>query len=898
MGFSLRNVLQAFQLVESQNSTTRNSTTRTTRSSKQSMPNGSLGHQNRQAIVQQTIQPNQRGRVRYWGSDWFARCHQDIFISPGEIVDIVGVENITLLVEPAFLLSCSNLGLTKVKQAWEQRGWATTAIRPEAGCIKLLMAASQDLTEEAAIETWKRFIQGKPVYITKFKACCELLGLNWQEIVGYGHTRPAQLPQPVLAEPSQPEVETPENTPEAAEPDLNQSPFVGRSNAIMDLARLTRSGATAILILGEGGIGKTTLAQQYFAQQGFDLVLEGWMAKQTQNITSAEGMVQDWLRRYFGEEPAREFQAALKQLKRRLQERPSDHSPKIGVLIDNLEPALDRDGQIIGPHRDYAALLEMLSDRSVHSLTLITSREPLRENNINAQPYILPGLSTTAWQQFFDSQQIDAHSPALAQIHQAYSGNAKAMTILSSTISLDYAGNLENFWQEHQANLLQQTDLEELVASQFERLQRIYPEAYRLLLRLGCYRYQSISAVPAEALHCLLWDVPERQRHSAIRFLEDSFLVEVKSERGNDKYYLHPLIQAKAIALLKASPDWRSTNQRAAEFWTARVKTIETIEDALTAYQAYYHYFYIGDYEAAAGVLLHERDSQWSKQEPLGVSFYRFGLLRRMISAINRLLDRIPPGPVLGKLFNILGDLYWLNGNIHRSIACNEKAKDIGIKFELRSLEISSLFDIGLCKIQLWELTDALDLFQAVIQLAEETKPNRYTVSTWFCLAYLYSCLGQKQEAANLAKKVSEEYAQLSSDAWSRGYSLLFLGLTMKNLGNDREAERLYRLAKDYAEQSHYTQVKASALNGLATIDRDRLNFREAIANHLAAQRLLERIEARGELAEVYYQLGLTYLKMNELAEGKASLQQAIDLFQRMGAPKQVERVKQTLETS
>jgi membrane protein implicated in regulation of membrane protease activity len=107
MGFSLRKVFQAFQSVEAQSPASR--------IFQQSMPAGSSGYQNRQAIVQQTIQPKQRGRVRYWGSDWFARCLQDIFISPGEIVDIVGVENITLLVEPAFLLSCSKLGLTKVK---------------------------------------------------------------------------------------------------------------------------------------------------------------------------------------------------------------------------------------------------------------------------------------------------------------------------------------------------------------------------------------------------------------------------------------------------------------------------------------------------------------------------------------------------------------------------------------------------------------------------------------------------------------------------------------------------------------------------------------------------------------------------------------------------------------
>jgi tetratricopeptide (TPR) repeat protein len=879
MGFSLRKVFQAFQSVEAQSPASR--------IFQQSMPAGSSGYQNRQAIVQQTIQPKQRGRVRYWGSDWFARCLQDIFISPGEIVDIVGVENITLLVEPAFLLSCSKLGLTKVKQAWaQQTGRSEMVLRPELELVKLLMSHSQDLTEEAAIETWKRFLQGKPVYITKFKACCQLLGLNWQEIVGYGNTHPERFVEPIGAPP------TPEPAAADAEPEL--APFVGRSDAMIDLTRLARSGATAIVILGEGGIGKTTLAQHYFVQQGFDLVLEGWMAKQTQHITSAEGMVQDWLRRYFGEEPARDFQAALKQLKRRLQERPSDASPKIGVLLDNLEPALDREGQIIEAHRDYAALLEVLSDRSVHSLTLITSREPMRENRVNAQPYILPGLSAADWRQFFESQQVEARSPVLGQIHKAYSGNAKAMTILSSTISLDYAGRLEDFWRENQANLLEAADLEDLVTSQFDRLRQIYPESYRLLLRLGCYRYQSISAVPTEALDCLLWDVPETQRRSAIRFLADSFLVEAT---GN-KYYLHPLIQAKAIALLRTSPDWQSTNRRAAEFWTARVQAINTVEEALTAYQAYYHYFYIGDYAAAAGVLLYERNSQWAKQEPLAVSFYRFGLLRRMISAINRLIDRIPPGAALGKLSAILGDLYWLNGNIDRAIACNQKAKEMAIEFELKALEILALFNIGLCKIQLWELTEAIELFKSVMQLAEAAEHSRYTVSAWFCLAYLYSCLGQKLEASSLAKKLLDDGARLSASSWSRGYSLLFLGLTMKNLGNDREAARLFATVKDYAEQSHYAQVKASALNGLAMIDRDRSNFRGAIANHLAAQRLLERIEARGELAEVFYQLGLTYIKMNELAEGKTSLQRAIELFQAMRAPNQVKRVQQTLESA
>lgn len=892
MGFNLFKVFQAAQTPDVANRV------------RDTFPNISFGYSNRQAVVEQTITPHERGRVRFWGSKWFARCNQDIQISAGEVVDVIDIENITLIVEPAFLLAASVLGVNKIRKAWTQHHWmmqgSNYGIEPKAPAIEQLMTRSQgDISEPTAIETWKRFVVGQPVYITRFKLCCEILGLKWQEIVGYGGARPDDPPQvdrdlapvyPVAATDTRTDTrtDTKANT-------NDETPFVGRSKAVQDLNRLARSGVRAIMILGEGGIGKTTLAQHYFQQNHYDLVLECWMAKQTQNITSAEGTVQYWLRRHFGEEPAHQYSAALEQLRSRLrQESPSDLDPKIGILIDNVEPALDRQGQIIEPHRDYVALLEVLSDPSVRSLTLMTSREQIRESKLQLTPYILPGLDLEAWRQFFATQYIQEDFTILEQMHRAYGGNAKAMTILSSTISIDFDGSLATFWQHHYADLLKPSDLEGLVTSQFDRLQHLYPEAYCLLQRLGCYRYQSIASVPVEALTCLLWDIPAVQHRSIIRCLEDSFLVEVQE----GKYHLHPVIQTKAVALLKASPDWRQAHQRAAQFWTERIQTIETVEDALTAFQSYYHYVQIGDWEAAASVLLHQRNSQWQKQEPLGVSFYRLGLMRRMISAIVRIIDRIQPGSTLGKLCNILGDLYWLTGNVHRAMVCHEQAKNMAITSGQTDLEIVSLFNMGLCNIQLWELETAYRLFNQVDKMAQNTEHHMYAVGSWFCLAFLNSCFGNKQAALDLVKKVSGEYTTLSATSWGRGYCLLFLGRTLKNLGEHEKASQMYELAKNYAEESRYTQVKARALNGLATVWRDKLDFQKALANHLAARRILERIEARGDLAEVYYQLGLTYRKMDEPAESRANLQKAIDLFHKMNAPKQVKKVQQLLDSA
>ncbi len=51
------------------------------------------------AVVEEEIRPQHSGRVRFQSSWWPAKCDGQITLKPGEVVRVVGLDNITLIVE-------------------------------------------------------------------------------------------------------------------------------------------------------------------------------------------------------------------------------------------------------------------------------------------------------------------------------------------------------------------------------------------------------------------------------------------------------------------------------------------------------------------------------------------------------------------------------------------------------------------------------------------------------------------------------------------------------------------------------------------------------------------------------------------------------------------------------
>ena len=258
------------------------------------------------------------------------------------------------------------------------------------------------------------------------------------------------------------------------------------------------------------------------------------------------------------------------------------------------------------------------------------------------------------------------------------------------------------------------------------------------------------------------------------------------------------------------------------------------------------------------------------------------------MSAITQVLPQVKTGR--SELNNILGDVYWITGEIHQAIACQQQTlsdaehrlssveaqsvdsqagssekqqissarckKDL---YYLKMLTVDAHLSVGLYRMDLWELAAAAEQFERAIALAAGTDHQPWADKATVGLALARACLGQTAEATELALAVYPRFATGANDRHGRhAYFLQLLGQAFSSLKMFDQAQVLYAQAIEFAQVGHYVQVQAKALTGLAVLQRHQANYDEAVVLHQEAVALCEKIGATCDLAEATFQLGLS----------------------------------------
>lgn len=455
----------------------------------------------------------------------------------------------------------------KILQAMQRHGFLTQGY----------LAAHLDI----ALSTVNNFINGKPVYVSKFEEICDALDLEQTEIIS---------PETAIA-------------PETANRTIDFDPlahddcWVGREEIIQTLKIKLQGDARILLILGLTGIGKTALAENLIQHS------PDWLTIAAPTVLRVNGedtqrdfvaIASKWLKTWaIAVTPAIiKPQVLLETVVTKLVEEPQI------ILFDSfeyfLQPDATEEANILGDRLWSAFFQQILSLPDFKSRIVITSQElpgDIVQQRFTKKwwSHVLTGLTETEQRALFlrtgfHFTDDEPEQKILLRLAHAYGGHPLVLRVILGEIWEAFGGNVLAYWDEvqHKIEAVEQAiaaaEAEESKVMGFadqwrlhkltrkvrleinrQRLKLVFerlvtvPDAYRLICAASVYRVPVQKQGWLMQLNALIQRlegkpcVNERQE-KALNQLFYRFLVETAIADDNKRLFgLHPLVRSVAL---------------------------------------------------------------------------------------------------------------------------------------------------------------------------------------------------------------------------------------------------------------------------------------------------------------------------------------------------------------
>ncbi|MCC3591906.1 eIF2A-related protein [Microcoleus sp. PH2017_28_MFU_U_A] len=365
-------------------------------------------------------------------------------------------------------LKASLRGLARIKQAREERGWAIEdpIWREEASQILDPNRDWENVEETylaVSIGTWKRFLQGTPIKNNTFKAFCQVLGLNWEEVVDNNPSQSTTLAV-------------------SSSQDWGAAPTVsycyGRTQELDTLKKwILKDKCHLIFLLGQGGIGKTTLSIELAKeiQNKFDYII--WRSLGAS--PPVEKILADAIK-FLSDQQETTLPETLEEKIGRLVHYLK--SSRCLFILDNAESILQSGshiGQYLEGYQGYGDLLKRIAQSSHQSCLVITSREKpeaielIARQNQNIRSLYLDGLKVEYGREIFTVfGEFSGSEDDWKNVIENYAGNPFALEVLAQDIrDSSLRGDISRFVKRYlNRGRVKFTEINNLLERQFERL--------------------------------------------------------------------------------------------------------------------------------------------------------------------------------------------------------------------------------------------------------------------------------------------------------------------------------------------------------------------------------------------------------------------------------------------